>query len=150
MGVHANLLESCRGTTQLLSLRNLLSQSSTLRIPLESGCFESPLHLLPVRLLGLGHRQCAKESIQTVGTWYSFQQESIPPIAMARPSQSKNYPDRPGCLSSGGWLVYVDHSYGSWESTLINLADGKARKIHYTCDLYFVGTRSLIISTSLG
>ena len=107
MGLHANLLEPCRCTAQLLSLLNLPSQPSTFGLPLEPYCLESPLHILPVRLLGLGYHQLAEESIQTVGTRYSFQKDDVPPIAMARTRQSKDYPDRPRGRSSGGWLVYV-------------------------------------------
>ena len=137
MGLYVNLLEPGRCAAQLLPLFNLPSQSPTFGLPLESYCSESPLHLLPVRVLGLGYRQRTKESIQTVGARYPIQQENISPIAMARPRQSKDHPDRPGRCSSGGWLVYVDH-LGVLESILISSIDGMARKIHYTCDLYFV------------
>ena len=60
----------------------------------------------------MGYGECAKESIQTVGTRYSFEQEDISPIAVARSGESKDDPDRPGGRSFSRWLVYVDGLLG--------------------------------------
>ena len=142
MGVHADLLEPCWCTAQLLPLLDLPRQSSTFGLPLESHGSQSPLHLLPVRLLGLGYCQCTKESIQTVGTRHTFQQKDISSTAVANPGQPEDYPDRPGRRPSRGWLVYVDYLWCQ-KRMLISMTDGMARKIHYTCDLYFVSDLSL-------
>ena len=49
----------------------------------------------------------------------------------------KTIPTNQGvALLADGWCTLI--IFSGLESLLIRLTDGKARKIHYTCDLYFV------------
>lgn len=50
-------------------------------------------------------------------------------------------------LLADGWCMMIMLWY--LESMLIILTDGKARKIHYTCDLYFVSALSIRRLSSL-
>ena len=61
MGLHAHLLEYGGGSFELLSLHDLSRESRTERLPLEPLCLDRAVHLLSLRLLGLGHDEQPEE-----------------------------------------------------------------------------------------
>ena len=89
MGFHANLLESCRSPSLILSLFTIPGKSCSFRVQVESPRFGLPLRGLSIRVLGLGHGKQSEEFISPCGKRHSERKRSFSQASVAGDCKSQ-------------------------------------------------------------
>ena len=133
MGLHAYLLESGWRTSLLLSLHSIHRQPRSFRISLANLGSGASVHHLLVRLLDLGHSKQPKEHVSTERLSLNYRGRLLRILCSSRQEQAIRSCAMGGVSFSPLFLRTV---FSEYVLTLL-ITDGKARKIHYTCDLFF-------------